>query len=71
MKFTKLTSAALTAGTILSILAPTATFAKTAEGDANANGGTELPMTDKTTVGMITVTMVILGIYVYKWFPTY
>ncbi|XRJ97378.1 WxL domain-containing protein [Latilactobacillus sakei] len=52
MKFTKLTSAALTAGTILSILAPTATFAKTAEGDANANGGTELPMTDKTTVGI-------------------
>ena len=52
MKFTKLTSAALAAGTILSILAPTATFAKTVEGDANANGGTELPMTDKTTVGI-------------------
>lgn len=52
MKFTKLTSAALTAGTILSILAPTATFAATVEGDANANGGTELPMTDDTTVGI-------------------
>ena len=52
MKFTKLTSAALTAGTILSILAPTATFAKTAEHDANANGGTELPMSDNTEVGI-------------------
>ena len=52
MKFTKFTSAALTAGTILSILAPTATFAATAEHDANANGGTELPMDDKTTVGI-------------------
>lgn len=52
MKFTKLTSAALTAGTILSILAPTATFAATAEHDANANGGTELPMSDNTEVGI-------------------
>lgn len=52
MKFTKFTSAALTAGTILSILAPTATFAATAEHDTNANGGTELPMTDDTTVGI-------------------
>ncbi|ASN60892.1 WxL domain-containing protein [Latilactobacillus curvatus] len=52
MKFTKLTSAALTAGTILSILAPTATFAQTAEHDANANGGTELPMPDNTEVGI-------------------
>ncbi|MFL2063313.1 WxL domain-containing protein [Latilactobacillus sakei] len=52
MKFTKLTSAALTAGTILSILAPTATFAATVEHDANANGGTELPMSDNTEVGI-------------------
>ncbi|WP_436667227.1 WxL domain-containing protein [Latilactobacillus sakei] len=52
MKFTKLTSAALTAGTILSILAPTATFAATAEHDADANGGTELPMSDNTEVGI-------------------
>ncbi|MEJ1312620.1 cell surface protein [Latilactobacillus sakei] len=52
MKFTKLTSAALTGGTILSILAPTATFGATAEHDANANGGTELPMSDNTEVGI-------------------
>ena len=44
----------LTFGTILSAFSPTATFAKTVEGDANANanGSTELPMTDKTTVGI-------------------
>ncbi|XRJ96500.1 WxL domain-containing protein [Latilactobacillus sakei] len=52
MKFTKLTSSVLAGATLLSLLAPTASFAKTATGDANANGGTALPQTDKTTAGI-------------------
>lgn len=53
MKFTKLTSAVLSTATILAVLAPvTTTYAATVEKDANANGGTELPMTDNTEVGI-------------------
>lgn len=51
MKFTKLTSSVLAGATLLSILAPTATFAAT-DGTAAGNGGTELPQTDKTEVGI-------------------
>ena len=53
MKFTKLTSAALAGATILSILAPaTTTFAATHEGGVIDNGGTPLPQTDKSEVGI-------------------
>lgn len=55
MKFKQLTGAALTAGTVLSILAPaTSTFAATPNGSEAANGGTALPMGGghDTTVGI-------------------
>ena len=53
MKFTKLTSTALAGATILSILAPaTTTFAATHEGGVIDNGGTPLPQTDKSEVGV-------------------
>lgn len=51
MKFSKLMSAALISATVLSVGAPTA-FAATVEGDANANGGTALPQTGQTDVGV-------------------
>lgn len=43
MKFTKVTSTVLAGATLLSMLAPTASFAATTD-----NGGTPLPMTDTT-----------------------
>lgn len=56
MKFTKLTSSVLAGATLLSILAPTATFAATStagsQGPTDDNGGTPLPMTDKTVAGI-------------------
>lgn len=57
MKFTKLTSSVLAGATLLSILAPTATFAATNETGSqdpasNDNGGTKLPQTDKTVAGI-------------------
>ncbi|WP_208422469.1 WxL domain-containing protein [Latilactobacillus fragifolii] len=56
MKFTKLTSSVLAGATLLSILAPTASFAATStQGSQSAtddNGGTPLPMTDKTVAGI-------------------
>ncbi|ASN60950.1 cell surface protein [Latilactobacillus curvatus] len=56
MKFTKLTSSVLAGATLLSILAPTATFAATStagsQGATDDNGGTPLPMTDKTVAGI-------------------
>ncbi|KRL59163.1 WxL domain-containing protein [Latilactobacillus fuchuensis] len=44
MKFTKLTSSVLAGATLLSLVAPAATFAATAENSTVANGGTALPM---------------------------
>ncbi|SPS07511.1 WxL domain-containing protein [Latilactobacillus sakei] len=57
MKFTKLTSSVLAGATLLSILAPTATFAATsrdgsADAKTNDNGGTALPQSDKTVAGI-------------------
>lgn len=52
MKFTKLTSSVLAGATLLSIMAPTATFAKTAINDDVVNGGTRLPQEDHTEVGI-------------------
>ncbi|WP_424348907.1 WxL domain-containing protein [Latilactobacillus sp. 5-91] len=57
MKFTKLTSSVLAGATLLSILAPTATFAATSTAGSqdalsNDNGGTKLPQTDKTVAGI-------------------
>lgn len=52
MKFTKLTSAALVGATVLSILTPTATFAATHEGGVIDNGGTALPQTDTSEIGI-------------------
>ncbi|WGI19026.1 WxL domain-containing protein [Latilactobacillus sakei] len=57
MKFTKLTSSVLAGATLLSILAPTATFAATSttgsnDAASNDNGGTKLPQTDKTVAGI-------------------
>ncbi|MDT3393371.1 MAG: WxL domain-containing protein [Bacillota bacterium] len=56
MKFTKLTSSVLAGATLLSILAPTATFAATStagsQGPTDDNNGTPLPMTDKTVAGI-------------------
>ena len=57
MKFTKLTSSVLAGATLLSIMAPTASFAATSiagSGDAktNDNGGTKLPQNDHTEVGI-------------------
>ena len=45
MKFTKVTSSVLAGATLLSILAPTASFAAS---NGKDNGGTALPMTDTT-----------------------
>ena len=57
MKFTKLTSSVLAGATLLSILAPTTSFAATstagsADAQTNDNGGTKLPQHDKTVVGI-------------------
>ncbi|WP_157776728.1 WxL domain-containing protein [Latilactobacillus curvatus] len=57
MKFTKLTSTVLAGATVLSILAPTASFAATstqgsADAKTNDNGGTKLPQNDHTEVGI-------------------
>ncbi|ASN60635.1 cell surface protein [Latilactobacillus curvatus] len=52
MKFTKLTSSVLAGATFLSILAPTATFAKVANNSSVANGGTALPQSADTTAGI-------------------
>ncbi|KRM24417.1 WxL domain-containing protein [Latilactobacillus graminis] len=57
MKFTKLTSSVLAGATMLSILAPTASFAATStagskDATTNDNGGTALPQTDKTVAGI-------------------
>ncbi|MSD84527.1 cell surface protein [Lactobacillus curvatus] len=56
MKFTKLTSSVLAGATLLSILAPTASFAATStagsQGVTDDNGGTPLPMYDKTVAGI-------------------
>lgn len=51
MKFTKLTSSVLAGATLLSILAPTASFAAT-DGTATGNGGVQLPQNDKTDMGI-------------------
>ena len=57
MKFTKLTSSVLAGATLLSIMAPTASFAATskagsADAKTNDNGGTKLPQNDHTEVGI-------------------
>lgn len=57
MKFTKLTSSVLAGATLLSLMAPTASFAATSQqgsqdAQSNDNGGTKLPQTDKTIAGI-------------------
>jgi len=57
MKFTELTSSVLAGATLLSLMAPTASFAGTSQlgsqdAASNDNGGTKLPQTDKTVAGI-------------------
>ncbi|MDK1726778.1 WxL domain-containing protein [Dellaglioa algida] len=52
MKFNKLTGSVLAGATLLSLLAPATVSAATENGNAAANGGTALPQTDNTKVGI-------------------
>lgn len=52
MKFTKLCSSALVGATVLTALAPTASFAATENNNGAANGGTELPQKANTKLGV-------------------
>ncbi|TWW12643.1 cell surface protein [Dellaglioa algida] len=52
MKFNKLTGSVLAGATLLSLLAPATVSAATENNNAAANGGTALPQTDNTKVGI-------------------